>query len=87
MEFDPFSLFVKDLTTKNVIVGSNSTGPLYTMHLSGSLPPSSRAMAALLLFPMPLLRLLRPRGTVVLIILVLTPYLVYLSHPLFSVPV
>jgi hypothetical protein len=36
MEFDPFGLSVKDLTTKNVIVMSNSTGPLYTMRLSGS---------------------------------------------------
>jgi hypothetical protein len=36
MEFDPFGLSVKDHTTKNVIVMSNSTGPLYTMHLSGS---------------------------------------------------
>jgi hypothetical protein len=35
MEFDPFGLSVKDLTTKNVIVRSNSTGPLYTMRLSG----------------------------------------------------
>jgi hypothetical protein len=30
--------------------------------------------------------LIRPRGTVVLVILALTPYLVYLGHPLFSVP-
>jgi hypothetical protein len=30
--------------------------------------------------------LLRPRGTVVLVILALTPYLVYLGHPLFSEP-
>jgi hypothetical protein len=36
MEFDPFGLFVKDLTTKNVIVRSNSTNPLYTMRLPGS---------------------------------------------------
>jgi hypothetical protein len=36
MEFDPFGLSVKDHTTKNVIVMSNSTGPLYTMRLSGS---------------------------------------------------
>jgi hypothetical protein len=47
MEFDPFGLSVKDLTTKNVIVRSNSTGPLYTMCLSGSLTPSSSTMAAL----------------------------------------
>jgi hypothetical protein len=30
--------------------------------------------------------LLRARGTVVLVILALTSYLVYLGHPLFSVP-
>jgi hypothetical protein len=47
MEFDPFGLSVKDLTTKNVIVRSNSTGPLYTMRLPGSLTPSSRVVAAL----------------------------------------
>jgi hypothetical protein len=38
---------VKDLTTKNVIIRSNSTDPLYTMRLSGSLTPSSSAVAAL----------------------------------------
>jgi hypothetical protein len=37
---------VKDLTTKNVIVKSNSTGPLYTMRLLRSLTPSSSAVAA-----------------------------------------
>jgi hypothetical protein len=34
---------------------------------------------------MPLLLLLRPRGTIILVILALTPYLVYLDHLLFSV--
>jgi hypothetical protein len=85
MEFNPFGLSVKDLTTKNVIVRSNSTGPLYTM----CLPSLSLHLLALwlplLLFPTPLLLLLRPRGTIILIILALTPYLVYLGHPLFSV--
>jgi hypothetical protein len=47
MEFDQFSLSVKDLTTKNVIVRSNSTGPLYTMRLPESLTPSSSVVAAL----------------------------------------
>jgi hypothetical protein len=51
MEFDPFDLSVKDLTTKNVIVRSNSTGPLYTMRLSGSLTPSSSDVAALTAVP------------------------------------
>jgi hypothetical protein len=41
MEFGPFGLYVKDLTTKNVIIRSNSTGSLYTMCLPGSLTPSS----------------------------------------------
>jgi hypothetical protein len=36
MEFDPFDLSVKDLTTRNVIARSNSTGPLYTLHLPSS---------------------------------------------------
>jgi hypothetical protein len=51
MEFDPFNLSVKDLTTKNVIVRSNSTGPLYTMRLLGSLTSSSSAVAALAAIP------------------------------------
>jgi hypothetical protein len=51
MEFDPFNLSVKDLTTKNVIVRSNSTGPLYTMRLPGSLTPSSSTEAALAAVP------------------------------------
>jgi hypothetical protein len=51
MEFDPFGLSVKDLTTKNVIIKSNSTGPLYTMRLPGSLTPSSSDVAALATVP------------------------------------
>jgi hypothetical protein len=51
MKFDPFGLSVKDLTTKNVIVRSNSTGPLYTMRLPGSLTPSSSTVAALAAVP------------------------------------
>jgi hypothetical protein len=51
IEFDPFNLSMKDLTTKNMIVRSNSTGLLYRMHLSGSLTPSSNAMAALATVP------------------------------------
>jgi hypothetical protein len=51
MEFDPFGLSVKDLTTKNVIVWSNSTGPLYTMRLPGSLTLSSSAVATLAAVP------------------------------------
>jgi hypothetical protein len=51
MEFDPFGLSVKDLTTKNVIVRSNSTGPLYTMRLPGSLTPSFSIVAALVVVP------------------------------------
>jgi hypothetical protein len=51
MEFDPFGLFVKDLSTWNMIVRSNSTGPLYTLHLPGSTTPSAGAMAALAATP------------------------------------
>jgi hypothetical protein len=51
MEFDPFGLSVKDLSTQNVIVKSNSTGPLYTLHLPGSTTPSVGAMAALAATP------------------------------------
>jgi hypothetical protein len=51
MEFDLFSLSVKDLTTKNVIVRSNSTGPLYTMRLPESLTPSSSTVATLAAVP------------------------------------
>jgi hypothetical protein len=36
MEFYPFGLSVKDLTTRNVIARSNSTGPLYTLRLPSS---------------------------------------------------
>jgi hypothetical protein len=51
MEFDPFGFSVKDLTTKNVIVRSNSTDPLYTMRLPGSLTPSFSAVATLTAVP------------------------------------
>jgi hypothetical protein len=36
MEFDPFGLSMKDLTTINVIARSNSTSLLYTLRLSSS---------------------------------------------------
>jgi hypothetical protein len=51
MEFDLFGLSVKDLTTKNVIIRSNSTGPLYMMRLPGSLTPSSSVVAVLAAVP------------------------------------
>jgi hypothetical protein len=47
MEFDPFGLSVKDFTTRNLIVRMNSTDPLYTMRLLGSVTPSSTFVAAL----------------------------------------
>jgi hypothetical protein len=47
MEFDPFGLSLKDLTTHNVIVRSNITGLLHTMRLPGSTTPSYGTMAAL----------------------------------------
>jgi hypothetical protein len=45
MEFDPFGLSVKDLTAGNVIVRSNSIGPLYTMRLPSSFTSPSTAVA------------------------------------------
>jgi hypothetical protein len=51
IEFDLFGLSVKDSTTKNVIVRSNSTGLLYIMHLPGSLTPSFSVVAALTVIP------------------------------------
>jgi hypothetical protein len=51
MEFDLFGLSVKDLTAKNVTVRLNSTGPLYTMRLPGSLTPSFSAVVALAAVP------------------------------------
>jgi hypothetical protein len=51
IEFEPFGLSVKDLSTRNVIVRSNSTGPLYTLCLPGSTTPSVSAMAALATTP------------------------------------
>jgi hypothetical protein len=33
MEFDPYGLSVKDLSSQNVIARFNSLGPLYTMQL------------------------------------------------------
>jgi hypothetical protein len=41
MEFDRFSLSMKDLSTRNVITRCDSLGPLYTMHLPSRSPPSS----------------------------------------------
>jgi hypothetical protein len=40
MEFDHFGLSVKDLTTRNVITKSNSTDPLYMLHLTSSIASS-----------------------------------------------
>jgi hypothetical protein len=47
IEFDPFGLSVKDHSTWNVIVRSNSTSPLYTLCLLGSTTPLVSVMAAL----------------------------------------
>jgi hypothetical protein len=87
MEFDSFGLSVKDLSIQNVIIRSNSTGPLYTMCLPRSTAPSPDAVAALAATPTLLLLSLQPRGIVISIILAPTPYLVCLGHPLFTVPV
>jgi hypothetical protein len=36
IEFDPFGVPVKDLNSRNVIIRSNSAGPLYTLRLPSS---------------------------------------------------
>jgi hypothetical protein len=47
MEFDPFALSVKDLTTRNMIARSNSTNPLYTLRLPSSTASSSTSPCAM----------------------------------------
>jgi hypothetical protein len=47
MEFDPFDLSVKDLTTRNVIARSNSIGPLYTLRLPSSTASSRTSSCAM----------------------------------------
>jgi hypothetical protein len=86
MEFDPFGLFVKDLSTRNVIVRSNSTGPLYTLRLPGLPLRQLAPWPPLLLHHTPLLLSLLPCGIIVSITLALTPYLACLGLPLFTVP-
>jgi hypothetical protein len=44
MEFDPFGLSVKDLTIRNVIGRSNSTGPLYMLCLPSSTTSSHTSL-------------------------------------------
>jgi hypothetical protein len=73
MEFEPFGLSAKDLTTRNVISRSNSTCQLYTLRL-----PSSTASSLVFWLLSP-----RLHGTVSLATLALTPYLACLGHPLF----
>jgi hypothetical protein len=48
MEFDPYDLFMKDLSSQNVIARCNSSGPLYTMCL-----PSRSALHHVLLLLLP----------------------------------
>jgi hypothetical protein len=47
MEFGPFGLSVKDLTTRNVIAQSNSTGPLYTLRLLSSTASSRTSLCVM----------------------------------------
>jgi hypothetical protein len=49
IEFDPFDLSVKDLSTQNVITRCNISGALYTMCLSSHPTPSSHVAAPLAL--------------------------------------
>jgi hypothetical protein len=48
MEFDPFGLSVKDLATRNMIVRSNSSSPIYTLRLPTriSTPQALTALAS-----------------------------------------
>jgi hypothetical protein len=59
MEFDPFVLSVKDLATRNVIVRSNSCGPVYTLRLPTriSTPQALTAVASASTGPVYTLRL------------------------------
>jgi hypothetical protein len=45
MEFDPFGLSVKDLSTRNVVTKCDSLGPFYTMRLPSHSTPSSSIAA------------------------------------------
>jgi hypothetical protein len=47
MEFDPFALSMKNLTTRNVIARSNSTDPLYTLHIPSSTASSRTSRCAM----------------------------------------
>jgi hypothetical protein len=47
MEFGPFGLFMKDLATRNVIIWSNSSGPLYTPRIPESSPLGAAEPCAL----------------------------------------
>jgi hypothetical protein len=84
MEFDPFGLSVKDLTTKNVITRSNSTNPIWLFYGVPPLPAAPHHVSCLLLLRL-IFWLLSPRlhDTVVLATLAQTPYLACLGHPLF----
>jgi hypothetical protein len=48
VEFDPFGLSVKDLSSRNVIARCNSSGPLYMMHLPSHSTPTCVAPTAAL---------------------------------------
>jgi hypothetical protein len=45
MEFDLFGLFVKDLATWNMIIRSNSSGPVYTLRLPTRAPTAHALIA------------------------------------------
>jgi hypothetical protein len=47
MEFDPFGLSVKDLTTRSIIARSNSTDPLYTLCLPSFTASSHTSLCAM----------------------------------------
>jgi hypothetical protein len=49
MEFDPFGLYMKDLSTRNMITRCDSSGPLYIMRLPSCSTPSSSVAAPIAL--------------------------------------
>ena len=63
IEFDPFGLSMKDLTTRNAIARSNSTGPLYTLRLPSSTASSRTSPCAMSAIVVPCIMAVVARST------------------------
>jgi hypothetical protein len=85
MEFDPFGLSVKDLTTRNVITRSNSISPLYMLHLLSFTASSYTSPCAMSTIVAPHILAVVATSTWHRRLghLGLMPYLACLGHPLF----